>query len=128
MCIERTTALEATTSTFHLALVMACWRGGGRLSPMEHPTIARPPTFFHVRRLRMQVSASDRQSWGSIRIYTTLRCQDYACNGTESERGLYPLWNILFAGLKLIWTTNNYYYINEEDLLGSSHLSSSLRW
>ena len=82
------------------------WRGGmvewwgltlanGASTPS---TIARPPTLFYVRRLKTQVSASGRQSGGSIRIHTVLRCQDYARHWTESERGLYPLWIILFRG------------------------------
>ena len=60
--------------------------------------LTRPPTLFYVRRLKTQVSASGRQSGGSIRIHTVLRCQDYARHWTESERGLYPLWIILFRG------------------------------
>ena len=72
----------------------------------------------------MQVPASDRQSGDSIRIYTTLWCQDYARHWTKSEHGLYPLWIILLVGLKPIGTINNYCYINEGV---SSHLSSSLR-
>ena len=60
--------------------------------------LTRPPTHFYVRRLKTQVSASGRQSGGSIRIHTVLRCQDYARHWTESERGLYPLWIILFRG------------------------------
>ena len=54
----------------------------------------------------MQVSARERQSGGSIRTCTTVGVRIMLV--TESERGLYPSWIILLAGLKLIRTIVGY--------------------